>query len=72
MDQYLAAVVAHDPSDLPLSEDAMYTENNQVMDFGDGFWKTAQERGNYTHIFADPEYGQVVFMGTMVEAGGRS
>ena len=30
MDQYLAAVVAHDPKRLPLSEDVMYTENNQV------------------------------------------
>jgi hypothetical protein len=68
VDQYLAAVVAHDPGRAPLSEDVMYTENSQVMDIGDGFWKTAQERGNYTHIFADPEFGQVAFMGTMIEA----
>src|SRR6266481_5647082 len=32
-------------------------------------WKTAEGRGNYTHIFADPEFGQVAFMGTMREAG---
>jgi len=70
VDQYLAALVAHDPSQLPLSEDVMNTENSQVMDVGDGFWKTVEGRGNYTHIFADPEFGQVAYMGTMIEAGG--
>ncbi|HYR88081.1 MAG TPA: hypothetical protein VE422_28645 [Terriglobia bacterium] len=69
IDQYLAAVVAHDPKRLPLSRDVRYTENDQVMEIGDGFWKTAEARGNYTHIFADPEFGQVAFMGTMREAG---
>ena len=69
VDQYLAAVVAHDPKRLPLSKDVMYTENDQVIELGDGFWKTAEGRGNYTHIFADPEFGQVAYMGTMREAG---
>jgi hypothetical protein len=69
IDQYLAAVVAHDPKRLPLSEDVMYTENNQVLKVGDGFWKTAAGTGNYKHVFADPEFGQVGFMGTMQEAG---
>src|SRR5438128_3636389 len=69
VNQYLAALVAHDPKRLPLSADAMYTENDQAMSVGDGFWKTAEALGNYKHIFADPEAGQVVFMGTMREAG---
>jgi len=70
VDQYWAAVVAHDPRRLPLSKDVMYTENDQVIEVGDGFWKTAEGRGNYSHIFADPEFGQVSYMGTMREAGG--
>ena len=69
VDQYLHAVVAHDPTRLPLSSDVMYTENNQAMQIGDGFWKTASAIGNYRHIFADPEAGQVAMMGTMREAG---
>lgn len=69
VNQYLAAVVAHDPKRLPLSADVMYTENDQVMEVGDGFWKTAEGVGNYKHVFADPEFGQVAFMGTMREAG---
>jgi hypothetical protein len=69
VDQYLAALVAQDPRPLPLSKDVVYTENAQRMELGDGFWKTVEGRGNYTHIFADPESGQVGFMGTMREAG---
>ena len=69
MNQYLAAVVAHDPTKVPLSEDVKYTENYQVMKVGDGFWKTAAGLGTYKHYFADPEFGQVAFMGTMLEAG---
>ena len=68
VDQYLDAVVAHDPKRLPLSADVKYTENSQVVAVGDGFWKTAQGIGNYKHYFADPEFGQVAFMGTMREA----
>ena len=70
VNQYLAALVAHDPKRLPLSADVMYTENDQRIDLGDGFWKTVEGEGNYKHIFADPEAGQVALMGTMREAGG--
>src|ERR1700690_3630924 len=69
VDQFIAAMSAHDPKRLPLSEDVMYTENDQKLDVGDGFWKTVEGPGNYKHIFADPEFGQVAFMGTMREAG---
>ena len=68
IDQYLKAVVAHDPKMLPLSEDVRFTENGQLVPLGDGFWKTAQGIGNYRHIFADPEFGQVAVMATMREA----
>ena len=70
VDQYLAALVKHDPSGLPLSKDVKYTENDQMLDVGDGFWKTAEGLGHYKHVFADPEFGQVAMMGTMMEAGG--
>ncbi len=69
MDQYLSALVARNPKQLPVSKDVMYTENAQRMELGDGFWKTVAGRGNYSHYFADPEFGQVALMGTMREAG---
>src|SRR5499427_6349335 len=68
IDQYLRANVKHDPKLAPFSEDTKYTENAQVLQMGDGFWKTAQAVGSYRHIFADPEAGQVAMMGTMWEA----
>lgn len=69
INQYLDALAARDPDRLPLSRDVQYTENSQVLDIGDGFWKTVEGRGKYLHIFADPEFGQVASMGTMREAG---
>jgi hypothetical protein len=69
VNQYLAALAAHDPKRLPLSANVKYTENDQVLELGDGFWKTVEGPGNYKHIFVDSEAGQVVFMGTMHEAG---
>jgi hypothetical protein len=64
---YLLAVVAHDPSRLPLSADVNYTENEQRLDVGDGFWQTAAGVGNYAHFFADPVSRQAASMGTMKE-----
>jgi hypothetical protein len=46
VNQYLAAVVSHDPKRLPLSQDVRYTENDQPLEIGDGFWKTAEAVGN--------------------------
>jgi hypothetical protein len=64
---YLAAVVAHDPSRLPLSADVRYTENEQPVPVGEGFWRTASGVGNYAHHFADPETLQAAWMGTVKE-----
>jgi len=70
MNQYLDALVAKDPKRLPLSADVKYTEQEQVMAVGDGFWKTVTGRGSYNHYFADLVAGQVGWMGTMRERGG--
>ena len=67
VDDFLDAIIAHDPSRLPLSADVRYSENEQFMEIGDGFWNTVSARGNYKHYYADPEAGQVGYMGTMKE-----
>jgi len=71
VNDYLAALVAHDPSRLPLSADVRYSENEQRMEIGDGFWHTASAIGNYHHYYADPEAGQVGYMGTMIEGSNK-
>jgi hypothetical protein len=57
MDQYLAAMVAHDPSKLPLAKNVKFTENGVRLEFTDGLWATASSVGNYKLYFDDPETG---------------
>src|SRR5579863_9903511 len=40
VDQYMAAVAAHDPSKLPTAAKVRYTENNVEMPLGEGLWQT--------------------------------
>src|SRR4051812_47769474 len=70
VNQYLDAAVAHDAGRLPLAADVKYTENEQVLDVGEGFCTTATARGNYNHYFADPVTGQAAWLGTMKEKAG--
>ena len=71
VNDYLQALVAHDPARLPLSKDVRYSENEEFMDVGYGFWNTVSGIGHYRHYFADPEAGQVAFMGTMIEGANK-
>jgi hypothetical protein len=68
-DQVLAAFVAHDPSTLPLARQVKYTENGQQLELGNGLWGTASGIGNYKIYADDPQAGEVMFMGTMLENG---
>jgi hypothetical protein len=58
MDQYLAAMVAHDPSKLPLAKNVKFTEDGVRLDLGDGLWATASSIGNYKLYFDEPEAGE--------------
>jgi hypothetical protein len=68
VDQYMDALIAHNPSALPLARNLKNTENGQHLEPGDGFWRTATAKGNYKLFVADPEKGEVGFMGVMREA----
>jgi hypothetical protein len=65
--QYLVAVAAHDPARLPLAKDVKYTEQDQVMEVGDGFWGTATAVGGYQHCFSDVVEEQIGCITTMHE-----
>lgn len=69
VDRYLAAVVAHDPGQLPWASRAKFTENGQAIAIGDGLWGTASAEGHYKLYVADPEDGEVGFYGTIFENG---
>lgn len=69
VDRYLAALVAHDPEQLPLAQGVRFTEDGQALRLGDGLWATASAPGHYKLYVSDPEEGQVGFYGTVFENG---
>jgi len=58
VNQYLEALVARDPSRLPLTRTAKYTENGVQLKLGDGMWGPKIAMGSYKLYFADPKAGQ--------------
>jgi hypothetical protein len=63
------AMRAHDPKLVVWSKTAKFTENGQKLDIGDGLWNTFAGKGTYRLFVADPEAGQVAFIGTIREDG---
>ena len=68
VDSYLAALVAHDPSRVPIARDVKFVENTVPQHTGDGLWKTASALPTTFKIYVpDPVAGQVGFIGVMQE-----
>jgi hypothetical protein len=67
VDRYLDAVVAHDPSKVPIVKNAKFTENGQKLDLGDGLWNTMSGKGTYRLFVTDPQAGEVAFLGSIRE-----
>src|SRR5579862_8579629 len=67
VDQYMAAVAAHDPSRLRTAPNVRYTENNVEMKLGEGLWQTSDGWGSYKVYVDDPQTGQVGFLGVANE-----
>lgn len=69
VDQYLAAMVAHDPSSLPLAKTVRYTENTAPIKLGDGLWQTITGLGGYKLYINDPTAGEVGLLAVVQENG---
>jgi len=69
VDRYLAAMVAHDPSQAPIAKMVKFTENSEVLKIGDALWGTASGIGSYKLYFADPQAGQAGLEVTIRENG---
>jgi hypothetical protein len=69
VDRYLAALVRHDPTGLPLNRDVRFTENTaQLKVGGEGLWVGASEPPTGFRIYAiDVGAGQAGFYGVMKE-----
>lgn len=69
-DDYLDALVAHDPSSMPFAENAVFVENAFRKPVGDGLWRTASAVPTSFKIhIPDPVAMQVGFLGMMEEQG---
>ena len=79
VEQVLQAMLAHDPSRLPLAKGVRYSENGQFLALGDGLWGTAgtiampgSGKGaadSYAARFADPASGTAGYWGVTNEHG---
>ena len=67
LDQYLKAVVAHDPAAAPMVVGFRQTENAINVRPGNGMWKTATALGKVQRRYFDPVTGQAAFFGTIEE-----
>ena len=72
VDQYLAALVAKDPARVPWAKAVKFTENNVVLQIGDGLWGTISGQGTEDLRAADPANGQVAYYGVVDERGNKA
>jgi|KBSSwiStaDraftv2_1062776.scaffolds.fasta_scaffold48142_3 hypothetical protein len=67
LDQYLSAIVKHDPAAAPLVVGFRQTENAINTRPGNGIWKTATALGKVQRRYFDPVSGQAAYFGTIEE-----
>jgi hypothetical protein len=68
MQNYLAALVKHDPTAVPFDKEIKFTENTANIPVGDGFWVTAAGGPTDFQIYAaDPVMQQVACLVLMKE-----
>ena len=67
VDRYLDAAIAHQPDKVPLAKGVKYTEDGQLLEIGDGLWRTARTKGHYRLFVSDVPAGQVAFFGSIEE-----
>lgn len=72
LDQYLAAVVKHDPSTAPLAVGFRQTENAINVRPGNGVWKTVTGLGKVQRRYLDAAAGQAAYYGTVEEGNGTA
>ena len=72
MDQYLAAVIKHDPKAAPLAVGFRQTENAINVSPGGGVWKTVTGLGKMQRRYLDPVSGQAGYYGLIEEDGNVS
>ena len=72
VDQYMQAMLAHDPSALPASRRVRFTENRVEMQLGQGLWKTISRLTDYRMDILDVRDRAAITLAVVEENGSRS
>ncbi len=72
LDQYLNAVLQHNPAAAPLAVGFRQTENAMVKRPGTGLWVSAKALGKLQRRYFDAEAGQAGYFGTLEEESGTA
>jgi hypothetical protein len=67
LDQYLQAILKHDPQAAPLFLGYRHTENALLVKLGEGAWKSITAIGKVDRRYYDPVSGQAAFFGVLYE-----
>ncbi len=67
LDQYLQAVLKHEPQAAPLFLGYRQTENAKLVKLGEGAWKSITSIGKVDRRYYDPVSGQAAFFGVLNE-----
>jgi len=67
LDQYLKAIIKHDPAAAPSLVGFRQTENAVVVRLGTGTWKSVTALGKVQRQYFDPVSGQAAYFGTVEE-----
>jgi hypothetical protein len=67
LDNYLRALTQRDAGAVKWSAGARHSENNVMLEPGDGVWATIDGLGDYQLKFADPVTGGIGYFGTVIE-----
>jgi hypothetical protein len=67
LDGYLQALARRDARTVRWAATPRTSENNVMLEVGDGLWGTIEGIGSYRLLFADPQTSQVGYFGTVRE-----
>src|SRR5690606_36943316 len=67
VNNYVAALVASDPTHVQHLHAAKSTQNDKLVPIGEGIWKTITDQGGYQQVFVDSRLDSAVFFGAFSE-----
>ncbi len=72
LDEYLNAVIQHNPAAVPLTPGYRQTENAVVRRPGQGIWLTATALGKVQRRYFDPVTENAAYFGSLEETSGNA